>query len=66
MFFAYAVVTLEKATLFINEKQVGEDVRKHLGDHVEIQPYDAVFSHVESLKASLSDAKHKVSAIAQL
>lgn len=60
VFFAYAIVTLEKATLFINEKQVGQDVRKHLGDLAEIRPYEEIFSHLENLKASLAGAKHKV------
>lgn len=60
VFFAYAAVTLENATLFINNKQVGEHVRTHLGELVEIRPYDEVFSYLDNLKASLASLKHKV------
>ena len=60
VFFAYAAVTLESATLFINDKQVGGHVRRHLGDLVEIRPYDEVFSYIDNLKASLANLKHKV------
>jgi len=60
VFFAYAAVTLENATLFINDKQVGGHVRRHLGELVEIRPYDEVFSYLDNLKASLASLKHKV------
>ncbi|KAF8309007.1 Creatinase/aminopeptidase [Clavulina sp. PMI_390] len=57
--FAYAIVTMDKATLFMNDAQIGPEVRQHLGSLVEIQPYDAIFSHVESLRDSLTGMDNK-------
>lgn len=53
VFFAYAAVTRAGATLFINEKQIPQDVREHLG-HVEIRPYEDVFSYFKALSAQSS------------
>lgn len=49
-------MTHEKATLYIDEKQVGDDVRAHLGSHVEIKPYGAIFNELSEL-AKLSAAE---------
>lgn len=54
------MVTMDRAVLFMNEQQVGDAVRAHLGDHVEIQPYDTVFSQVDTLKSSLTSTRKKV------
>jgi Xaa-Pro aminopeptidase len=49
VFFAYALITLDNAVIFVNEKQITPQVRKHLGDHVEIRPYEEVFKHIDLL-----------------
>ncbi|KAK7707306.1 hypothetical protein SLS57_009327 [Botryosphaeria dothidea] len=49
VFFSYAVVTPEAATLYINADKLTSDVKAHLGDAVEIRPYDSIFSDIETL-----------------
>uniref|UniRef100_A0A8H7XM06 Xaa-Pro aminopeptidase P n=1 Tax=Psilocybe cubensis TaxID=181762 RepID=A0A8H7XM06_PSICU len=53
VFFAYAVVTTEKVTLFINEKQLDDTARGYLEKHVEIKPYDSFFDHLKGLPSTL-------------
>ncbi|GBE89160.1 Probable Xaa-Pro aminopeptidase [Sparassis crispa] len=53
VFFAYAIVTHEKALLFVNAAQVDEAVLSHLGPEVETHPYDTFFSHLKELGAEL-------------
>ncbi|OCH85295.1 Creatinase/aminopeptidase [Obba rivulosa] len=57
VFFAYAVVTLDKAVLFVNESQVDQTVRAHLGKEVEIEPYDGFFGYLKRLGAELELSK---------
>ena len=61
VFFAYAVVTQEKVILFANPTQVSDDVRKHLGEGVEIKPYDGFFKYLKGLGAELELSKSAVS-----
>ncbi|EIM81949.1 Creatinase/aminopeptidase [Stereum hirsutum FP-91666 SS1] len=49
VFFAYAVVTLDKALLFINPEQVDDKLRQHLGSHTEIKVYTGFFKHLKWL-----------------
>lgn len=60
VFFAYAVVTQEKAILFVNPTQVDDTVRKHLGDRVEIRPYDSFYKYLASLGGELELSKNSV------
>ncbi|OSS45467.1 hypothetical protein B5807_10320 [Epicoccum nigrum] len=54
VFFSYAVVTPTAATLYVDESKLPQGVRNHLGDKVEIRPYEAIFGDVAALsKASL-------------
>ncbi|EPS95616.1 hypothetical protein FOMPIDRAFT_1025722 [Fomitopsis schrenkii] len=53
VFFAYAVLTHEKAQLFLNPTQVTDDLRRHLGEHVDIHPYDSFFSYLSNLGAEI-------------
>ena len=53
VFFAYAVVTQDKVLLFVNAAQVNDTVRAHLGDAVEIRPYDEFFAYLSGLGAEL-------------
>lgn len=60
VFFAYSVVTQDKAILFINPSQVNDAVRNHLGDGVELQPYDEFFHYISELRAVLELSKQSV------
>lgn len=49
VFFAYAVVTRDSAVLFINEMQVDDEVKAHLGQEVLIQPYESFLTYLKGL-----------------
>ncbi|KAK8201470.1 peptidase M24 [Phyllosticta paracitricarpa] len=49
VFFSYAVVTPDAATLYINDDKLTPEVKAHLGKDVNIRPYDAIFGDVEAL-----------------
>ncbi|KAJ7056201.1 Creatinase/aminopeptidase [Mycena amicta] len=49
VFFAYAVITMDKATLFVNPEQLDEETRSALGDEVEVQSYESFFGALKSL-----------------
>ncbi|KAL0262218.1 hypothetical protein SLS55_003657 [Diplodia seriata] len=49
VFFSYAVVTPEAATLYVNSDKLTPEVKTHLGDSVEIRPYDSIFADIEAL-----------------
>ena len=53
VFFSYATVTPDTATLYIDSSKLSSDVRSHLNDKVEVKPYDAVFEDNRSLSKSL-------------
>ncbi|EIW74358.1 Creatinase aminopeptidase [Coniophora puteana RWD-64-598 SS2] len=57
VFFAYAVVTHDSATLFVNKDQFDSEVEAHLGSNVEIRPYDSFFDYLKTLPGTLSLAK---------
>ncbi|KAL1615570.1 hypothetical protein SLS56_011777 [Neofusicoccum ribis] len=48
VFFSYAVVTPDAATLYINADKLTSETKAHLGD-VEIRPYDSIFADIEAL-----------------
>ncbi|KAF7313869.1 RNA helicase [Mycena chlorophos] len=57
VFFAYAIVTLDKATLFVNPGQLDEETRKVLGGEVEIKDYDAFFGALKDLGGAVDGSK---------
>jgi Xaa-Pro aminopeptidase len=48
VFFAYALVTPDEATLYINESKLPKDVKDHL-QGIKIAPYDDIFGHLKVL-----------------
>ncbi|KAJ7746479.1 Creatinase/aminopeptidase [Mycena maculata] len=54
VFFAYAVITPEKATLFINLDQLDDASRRILGDEVSVQGYTAFFDNIKGLAKELN------------
>lgn len=63
VFFAYAAVTNESATLFVDDNQVDEVVREHLGTDVVIQPYDSFFPYLKGLNGKLGLGNEAVRSI---
>ncbi|KAH8116027.1 Creatinase/aminopeptidase [Phellopilus nigrolimitatus] len=59
VFLAYAVVTLDKAVLFVDSEQITDPVRAHLGKDVEIQPYDSILSYLKELSNTLGLSENK-------
>jgi len=53
VFLSYAIVTHEKAILFVDGSQVDDAVAKHLGSLVEIKPYGDVFKFLESTSVKM-------------
>ncbi|KAF8477396.1 putative Xaa-Pro aminopeptidase P [Kalaharituber pfeilii] len=49
--FSYAVVTPDKASLYIDSSKLTDEVKKHLGSEIEIRPYDAIFEEVRVLSS---------------
>ena len=48
VFFAYALITLDDATLYTEGTKVTAAVEAHLKGHVRLRPYDAIFSDLSS------------------
>ncbi|KAI0682934.1 Creatinase/aminopeptidase [Cytidiella melzeri] len=60
VFFAYAVVSQSSSTLFVNPAQMTDEVRKHLGEGVEVKPYSQFFKYLRGLGAELELSKDAV------
>lgn len=59
VFFAYAIVTDSAAALYIDNKKISEDVKAHLGNSVDIRPYDSIFEDIEALGAQQTLAQKR-------
>ncbi|KAJ7154608.1 peptidase M24, structural domain-containing protein [Mycena filopes] len=61
VFFAYATVTADEVTLFINPKQLDEAARRRLGDEVVIRDYTTFFDKLQGLAKEVNlDEKHAI------
>ena len=49
MFFSYAIVTPTAASLYVNESKITPEVREHLGDKIQVRPYDEILGDVKAL-----------------
>ncbi|KAF9087825.1 hypothetical protein BGX23_007835 [Mortierella sp. AD031] len=59
VFFAYAIVTQEKVSLYLQKEAVTEEVRTHLGPDVEIKLYETIFEDLKSQSGVLKRKKEK-------
>jgi Xaa-Pro aminopeptidase len=59
VFYAYAIVTQQDATLYINPEKLTNDVRQHL-EGIQLKPYDAIFSDLASSREQLVSTKQKM------
>ncbi|KAL8971366.1 MAG: hypothetical protein Q9183_001085, partial [Haloplaca sp. 2 TL-2023] len=53
VFFSYAAITPTTATLYIDARKLTSDLTAHLGDHVRIRPYEAIFEDSAAFGNSL-------------
>jgi Xaa-Pro aminopeptidase len=54
VFFAYAIVLLDKSILYVDESQFDSSVTSHLGKEVEIKSYELFYSDLHEIGAGLS------------
>lgn len=49
VFFSYAIITPATATLYVDSDKLSPDVESHLGDKVQVRPYNAILEDVKML-----------------
>lgn len=49
VFFSYAIITPATATLYVDSSKFSPDVESHLGDKVEVRPYEAILDDTKML-----------------
>ena len=57
VFFAFAVVLLDKTLLYMNESQLNDQVKAHLGSSVTLRPYTAFYDDLKSIGADLKSGE---------
>ncbi|KAI9700392.1 MAG: hypothetical protein M1836_002407 [Candelina mexicana] len=55
VFFSYALVTSDKATLYVDSSKLLPDVKSHLGESVTVQPYGTIFDDAKALSQTVPD-----------
>lgn len=50
VFFSYAIITPATATLYVDSNKFNPDVESHLGDKVQVRPYDAILEDTRMLR----------------
>ncbi|KAI9890238.1 MAG: hypothetical protein M1814_004400 [Vezdaea aestivalis] len=53
VFFSYALITTDSATLFVDHDKLDEEVMTHLGKRVSVKPYEAVLGDLAAINATL-------------
>ncbi|KAI8265212.1 putative Xaa-Pro aminopeptidase P [Colletotrichum sp. SAR 10_98] len=57
VFFSYAIITNESATLYIDKSKLGEATRKYLSDNgIAIKSYESIFEAISALRSSVDRA----------
>lgn len=59
VFFAYALVTKDDVTLYIDETKLDANVREHL-QGIKIQPYHAIFGELSAMTTTLVENKRQL------
>ncbi|ORX52863.1 Creatinase/aminopeptidase [Hesseltinella vesiculosa] len=60
VFFSYALVTQDEALLFVQAEKITQEVQDHLGAHVVLKPYGALFDELTNLKPVLEQTNKKL------
>ncbi|ORX77197.1 putative Xaa-Pro aminopeptidase P [Basidiobolus meristosporus CBS 931.73] len=60
VFFSYALVTDNEATLYINEEKLTDDVKKYLDANVKVKPYNAVWDDLKQTSIQAASEKKKL------
>ena len=59
VFFSYAIITPSSATLYVDSEKLSPEAKLHLGDKVQIRPYDAILEDTKMLSAE-ADEEHEL------
>ena len=59
VFFSYAIITPSSATLYVDSEKLSPEVKLHLGDKVQVRPYDAILEDTKML-SSKPDREHEL------
>ena len=51
VFFSYAIITPSSATLYVDSEKLSPEVKSHLGDKVQLRPYDAILEDTKMLSS---------------
>lgn len=65
VFRAFSYVTAEEAILYIDEVRITPEILKYLGKHVQIRPYEEVFTDSKQANLSLLTINSKTTRIAE-
>ncbi|ORZ12899.1 Creatinase/aminopeptidase [Lobosporangium transversale] len=60
VFFAFTIISQDNIRLYLQDRSVSNEVRDHLGDHVQICPYDAVYADLKKLSKQLKANNQKM------
>ena len=67
VFFSYAIITPSTASLYVDSHKFDSGVQSHLGDKVQVRPYEAILEDVKTLgseqseKTALATCKYMIS-----
>ena len=53
VFFTFAIVTMDRTVLYVNDAQLTADVREHLGASVVVRPYAAFYDDLRAMESQL-------------
>lgn len=56
VFYSYAILTPDSASLYVDSHKIEDDVRSHLGNTVTIRPYESIFDEAQALSQSITNA----------
>ena len=57
VFFSYAIVTPSSASLYIDSSKLDKEATAHLGDAVQLRPYESIFDDLKVMYESSESAK---------
>ncbi|KAI7882418.1 Creatinase/aminopeptidase [Lichtheimia hyalospora FSU 10163] len=60
VFYSYAIISKADAVLYVDPAKVPDTVKEHLGSHVTLKPYDAIFDDLRKLSETLGASGEKL------
>lgn len=60
VFYSYAIISKADAVLYVDPAKVPDAVKEHLGSHVTLKPYDAIFDDLRKLSETLAASGEKL------